>query len=97
MSLTGAFATYFIIWWVVLLAVLPFGVRTVEETGEHETGQAQSAPTNPRLVRKMLATTGIAFVLWLALFLVLEYELVSLDDLPVPGLPALEGAQDAEL
>ena len=96
MSLTGAFATYFIIWWVVLLAVLPFGVRTVEETGEHETGQAQSAPTNPRLARKMLATTGIAFVLWLALFLVLEYELVSLDDLPVPGLPDLDGAQDAE-
>ncbi len=34
MSLTFGLALYFIIWWTVLFAVLPFGVRTQGEAGE---------------------------------------------------------------
>ena len=38
MTLATAIAIYFIIWWVVLFAVLPFGVRSQEESGAVEPG-----------------------------------------------------------
>ena len=61
MKLISAIAIYFIIWWAVLFAVLPFGVRNAHEAGEavgdgHEPG----APVNPHLLRKALITTAIA-------------------------------------
>ena len=61
MSTTGAIAVYFIIWWLCLFVVLPFGVRNAHETGGavgegHEAG----APINPMLWRKALATTILA-------------------------------------
>jgi predicted secreted protein len=34
MSLSFGIAIYFVIWWVLLFAILPFGVRTSEEAGE---------------------------------------------------------------
>jgi predicted secreted protein len=33
-SISTAFAIYFVLWWVVLFAVLPFGVRSQAEDGE---------------------------------------------------------------
>ena len=34
MPVTTAVAVYFLIWWVVLFAVLPWGVRSQHEGGE---------------------------------------------------------------
>jgi predicted secreted protein len=42
MPLTTALAIFFLIWWVVLFAVLPFGVRSQHEEGEMPAG------TDPR-------------------------------------------------
>ena len=33
MSWSGGLAVYFVIWWTVLFAVLPFGVRSQAEAG----------------------------------------------------------------
>ena len=33
MTLAFALAIYFVIWWIVLFAMLPIGVRTSEEAG----------------------------------------------------------------
>ena len=51
---------YLVVWWIVLFAVLPFGVRTQDETDETLLGTAGSAPVRPMLVRKALVTTAIA-------------------------------------
>ena len=60
MTLAFAFAIYFIIWWIVLFAMLPIGVRTSEEAGEKSVpGAAESAPHVPNLLPKMLATTVV--------------------------------------
>jgi predicted secreted protein len=63
-------AIYFVVWWLVLFAVLPFGVRTQDEDADTVMGTPPSAPTRPMLVRKALATSVIAAVLvggiWLA-------------------------------
>jgi predicted secreted protein len=56
-------AIYFVVWWLVLFAVLPFGVRTQDEEADTVLGTPASAPHRPMLVRKALATSVIAAVL----------------------------------
>ena len=60
MSITFGLAIYFVIWWTVLFAVLPFGVRTQGEAGEVVPGTPASAPVTPRLLRTFAITTVVA-------------------------------------
>ena len=65
MKAGSAIAIYFVIWWVVLFAILPLGVRNAHESGEavgegHEAG----APVNPLLVRKAILTTLVSAVVF---------------------------------
>jgi predicted secreted protein len=55
-------AIYFVVWWIVLFAVLPWGVRTQDEEGNVTLGTAHSAPARPLLVRKAIATTIVAAI-----------------------------------
>lgn len=74
MSPVTGFAIYFIIWWMVLFVVLPFGVTTHDEAGGTiEPGTVSSAPVKPYIGRKVAATTLIAAVLWLAGWLALRF------------------------
>ena len=70
MSLTLGIAIYFIVWWTVLFAVLPFGVRTQDEEGTIVPGTPESAPADPRMLRvagltTLVATVVFALVYWL--------------------------------
>ena len=60
MSITFGVAVYFVIWWTVLFAVLPFGVRTQAEAGEVVPGTPASAPVTPRLLRTCVITTVVS-------------------------------------
>jgi predicted secreted protein len=64
-------AIYAVIWSTVLFAVLPWGVRTQQEAGEIVKGSAESAPVNPRLGMKVLATTLVAGVIFGIFYLAL--------------------------
>jgi predicted secreted protein len=82
-TLAFAIALYFIIWWIVLFAMLPIGVRTSEEAGEKTTpGHAESAPHLPNLLPKMVATTVIATVVFAGLYAVIVHHIITLDDIP---------------
>jgi len=65
---------YIIIWFLVLFTVLPWGVRTAEEP---EPGHATSAPIRPRLGLKVLVTTVLAGLIWLAVDYVVSHNLVD--------------------
>jgi predicted secreted protein len=80
-SLTTAIAIYFIIWWVVLFAVLPFGVRSQEESGDVAPGSDPGAPARTNLKRKLLWTTLIAGFVFMLFFIVYSYRLITIDDL----------------
>ncbi|PZN96331.1 MAG: DUF1467 domain-containing protein [Alphaproteobacteria bacterium] len=68
MKPASAIAIYLLFWTLTLFAVLPFGVRTTRESGaEPVPGQAESAPHNPMLGKKLMWTTVVATVLF-ALF-----------------------------
>lgn len=66
---------YIMIWWVVLFAVLPFGVRPVAEADER-TGW-RGAPARPLMGRKLLATTLVALALWAAAMAVITSDWLS--------------------
>ena len=89
MSIATAIAIYFIIWWVTLFAVLPWGVRSQHESGAVAPGTDPGAPTIPRLKTKLVWTTivsAVVFVLWYVAIYV--YRLVTIDDLAAMlGMP----------
>ncbi|GMV63923.1 MAG: hypothetical protein AMXMBFR74_30900 [Parvibaculum sp.] len=75
-------AIYFVLWWVVLFAVLPWGVRSQHETGEAIPGSEAGAPVRPALWKKALATTLIAAVAWVFVAWIYIYQPISFDDVP---------------
>ena len=54
MQVGTVIAIYFIIWWVVLFAVLPWGVRSQQESGEVTPGTDPGAPAVHRVWRKLV-------------------------------------------
>lgn len=64
MQIGTAFAIYFIVWWVVLFAVLPWGVRSQAEAGDVVDGSDPGAPAIPHLWAKLLWTTGVSALLF---------------------------------
>ena len=64
-----AVAIYFVMWWIVLFAVLPFGVRSQDEGGVVVPGTDSGAPVAPLILRKAVWTTGISAVLFIGLMI----------------------------
>ena len=64
-------AIYFIVWWLCLFMVLPFGVTSqTEEGGDIAPGTEAGAPWKAHIWKKLLATTLLSLVvMWLALWL----------------------------
>lgn len=75
MTWVTGLAVYFVVWWVVLFTVLPWGVRSADTPLP---GNAPSAPENPRLWLKAGVTTAIAGLVWLAIYGLIESDLISL-------------------
>ncbi|QQP92118.1 DUF1467 family protein [Skermanella rosea] len=67
-------AVYFVVWWTVLFAVLPWGSHAPEEP---EPGMAAGAPAKPRIGLKFLVTTGVAAVVWLIIYFIVTSGLIS--------------------
>lgn len=84
MDLVFAIAIYIFIWWIVLFAVLPFGVRTQHEEGSVVPGTPESAPAKPRLLRIFLVNTVVASIVFAVVYTVIVYRLVTPDMLPYP-------------
>lgn len=65
MSWATGVMVYIVLWWTVLFAVLPLGVRRVEKPG---TGEEHGAPERPELLRKAIITSAVAAVFWVVFF-----------------------------
>ena len=86
MAITTAIAIYFLIWWVVLFAVLPWGVRAQGAQGAP--GTDPGAPLAPRLMAKLIWTTLVATVVFGLCAAVYIYRPVTLEDIAVLlGMP----------
>ena len=75
MNVVTGLAVYFVLWWISLFMVLPWGNRPDTEVQE---GNAPSAPSKPRIGLKALATTGLAATFWVIIWLVVRSDLIPL-------------------
>jgi len=84
MDLVLAIAVYFFIWWIVLFAVLPFGVRTQHEDGSVVPGTPESAPAKQRMVRIFLINTVVATIVFAIVYAVIDSGLITPESVPYP-------------
>jgi predicted secreted protein len=81
MPVTTGIAIFFLIWWVVLFAVLPWGIRSQQEEGAVAPGTDPGAPALPRLRRVLVWTTLVSVVVFAACYVVYVKQLVTIDGL----------------
>ena len=79
MAISTAIAIYFLIWWVVLFAVLPWGVHAQGDGAAP--GTDPGAPLVPRLGAKLIWTTLVATAVFAVCAVVYANDWVTLDRL----------------
>jgi predicted secreted protein len=83
LSPTIAAAIFLVTWWIVLFAVLPWGIRTQEEDESVVPGSAPSAPIRPLLLRKALVTTAISVAIFVLIYWLIVHSGLTIDDVPI--------------
>jgi len=78
MGWVSGIVVFLITWWVVLFAVLPWGVRPPDEP---EPGHASGAPARPRIWMKFAVTTVVAAVIWLGIYALITSGWISFRDM----------------
>jgi predicted secreted protein len=68
-----AIALFITIWFTVLFAVLPFGIRSQAEGGDFPPGTDPGAPMSPRLLAKALWTTGLSALVFAAFLAYVQF------------------------
>lgn len=85
MGITLGIAIYFILWWTVLFAVLPWGVRSHREAGiAASEGVDPGSPVLPQLAKKALITTVVSGALFALGYAAWKAGWVSIDRIPMP-------------
>jgi predicted secreted protein len=84
MNATTGLAIFFLIWWVSLFAVLPWGVRGQHEGGDMAPGTDPGAPIASRLGWKLLWTTLLAAGIYGLGYVVYIEGLIPLNRLTAP-------------
>lgn len=86
MQIVSGIAVYFIIWWMVFFLVLTVGNRDPVPDDAQVLGNERGAPAQARIWRRILWTTGLAVVGFLALYALLNSG-ITLQDIPLPHAP----------
>ena len=74
MEIASGIVVYVLLWWWVFLMSLPFGVsRQTDGTAGHDAG----APKRPLLVTKVIITSLLALIFWVAAYFIIESDLIS--------------------
>ncbi len=84
MPFTTAVAIFVLIWWVVLFAVLPWGIRSQHEGSEISPGTDPGAPMIPNLGRKLVWTTVVSGAIFGLCYVAYVERLVTLERLLAP-------------
>ena len=81
MPVATALAVFFLIWWVVLFAVLPWGVRSQHEGNDIAPGTDPGTPSTAGIGWKLVWTTVVAAAIYAVCFIVYEEHWVTVDGL----------------
>ena len=81
MKIGTAIAIYFVVWWIVLFAILPLGVKNAHEAGETILeGNEPGAPVSHQMGKKALITTVVAAIVFGFIYLAIQYGWSSMID-----------------
>ena len=73
MTIATGLLVYILCWWLVWFMLLPIGITTQQESGEKIVkGTVKSAAVKPRLLKKALATTIVAGLVWGIIYYLIE-------------------------
>ena len=81
MPIATGLAIFFLIWWVVLFAVLPWGVRSQHEDDRAVPGTDPGAPTKAKIGWKLLWTTLVALAVYAVCYVVYAQHWISIGGL----------------
>ena len=81
MSVTSAIVLFAVIWFLTFLIIIPFRVKTQGDLGATVKGTQAGAPEIHNLSSKAIITTGISFVLWLVITLIILSEIITIQDI----------------
>jgi predicted secreted protein len=84
MSIMAAIGIYFVIWWTVLFAVLPWGVKSQHEGEPFERGTDPGAPQRPLLLYKAIATTLISAAVFAVVYVAWTSGVIPFERIPLP-------------
>ena len=83
MGVVFTISVFFVVWWTVLFAVLPWGVQSHHEAGiDPGDGGDPGAPVDPKLKQKFITTTWISTVVMVFIWFAYTYHWVHLPNLP---------------
>jgi predicted secreted protein len=82
MTWVSVAAIYFILWWIVLFATLPFGLKTQDEDEDVTLGTVSSAPKGPHMLRAFVRTTIVSALILGGFYLLTKGFGFALDDIP---------------
>jgi predicted secreted protein len=81
MSTPTALAIFFLIWWVVLFAVLPWGIKSQHEGDDIAPGTDPGAPSKALIGWKLVWTTVVAAAIYAVCFVIYAEHWVTVDGL----------------
>ena len=74
MKIGTAIAIYFVVWWIVLFAILPIGVKNAHEAGESTLeGNEPGAPVEHQMGRKAVITTVVSAIVFAIIYGSIQY------------------------
>lgn len=82
MTWVSVAALYFVLWWLVLFATLPFGLKTQDEDGDVTLGTVSSAPKGPHMLRAFIRTTIVSAIILAGFYGITRGLGLGIDDIP---------------
>ena len=82
MSWVSIAAIFFIIWWLVLFATLPFGLKTQDDDQDVTLGTVSSAPKGPHMLRAAIRTTIVSLLIFGIFYVLTKVLGLGIDDIP---------------
>jgi predicted secreted protein len=79
MGIVSGFTVYVCIWWVLWFMLLPWGVRPQDTPVP---GSDRGAPERGHLVKKLLATSALALMVWGGVAWLIAAHVYSFDATP---------------
>ncbi|MFC7703137.1 DUF1467 family protein [Plastorhodobacter daqingensis] len=81
MTITGGAVLFAVLWFLVLLVVLPLRLVSQGEAGSVVPGTPSSAPSDARIARKMKIATLVTIVLWCMIASIIVWGGITIRDL----------------